>query len=80
MRRSPHETPPSTPRHSIQIASHALLVSGRHISAQHPEVCLLDDVVDVRRVVEDAIHISTEPGRSTGIEGRERRLIETAHA
>jgi hypothetical protein len=57
-----------------------LVIIGGHIRAQHPQVRLLDDVIHIRRLAEDAIDIRAERARRAGMESRERRLIETAHA
>jgi len=56
-----------------------LVAFGTDVSANDPQERLLDDVVGVRFVADDAIHVRSQPGRSAGMKGRERRLIETAH-
>ena len=64
---------------AIQVASPLLFVITPAVGAQHPQEGLLNDVVSIGGVTNDAVDITAESGYGAGVERRKRRLIETAH-
>ena len=82
-RPAPLPSPPSideqVARHAVEEAPALLGVVGVRAGAQQPEERLLHDVVGIRAVAGDPIHVSPERPRVAPVKGAERRFVELRH-